>query len=98
MYDTAVVRRLERVRDLPRDLERFIDRQRALREPVGERLTLHQLQDESLDAVRLFETVDRRDVRMVQSRQDLRLPPKSRQPIRVRGKRLRQDLDRHVAV
>ena len=42
MDDALLVRRLERFGDLPRDRQCLIDRNRALRDPVGERRPLDQ--------------------------------------------------------
>ena len=42
-------------------------------DPLRERRPLDQLQHQRADAVRLFEAVDRRDVRMIQRREHLRL-------------------------
>ena len=98
MDDAPLVRRLERLGDLPRDLERLVDRQRSPRQPLRQRLAVDELQDQRLDAARLLEAVDRGDVRMIQRGQDLRLALEARQPLGVRGERLGQHLDRHVAI
>src|SRR5436190_18706322 len=49
MDDTAVVRGFERLRDLPRDGQRLVDGQRALRDPIGEGRPVDQLHDEGMD-------------------------------------------------
>ena len=59
MDDPLLVRRFERVGDLPGDRQRFVERERAACDPVGERRPLDQLEDQRVDAVRLFEAVDR---------------------------------------
>src|SRR6185436_2853160 len=46
----------------------------------------------------LFHAVDRRDVRMVQRREQLRFPLKARQAVRVAGDFRQQHFDRHVAI
>ena len=43
MHDPLLMRGFERLGDLPRDGQRFIDRNRALRDSVGERRPLDQL-------------------------------------------------------
>ena len=48
--------------------------------------------------VSLFETVDSRNVRVVQAAEDVRLALEPSQPIRISRKRLRQDLQRHLPV
>ena len=83
MDDAVLVRRFERLGNLPRDRQRFVDGQRAARDPVGERVALDQLQDERVDVAAVLEPVDRRDVRMVERGQHLRLAPEAREAIRI---------------
>ena len=58
----------------------------------------HQLHDERVDAVRLLEAVDDRDVRMVERGQDAGFALEPCETVRIGGERLRQDLDRDVAI
>ena len=81
--DPSLVRRFQSLRDLPGDHESLLDRQRPLREPLRDRLAGDEFQNQRLDAARLLETVNRRDVRVIQGRQDLRLAPEPRQPLGV---------------
>ena len=60
------VRRFERHRDLSGDRQRFVEGHRTVRDPVRERRSLDQLQHQGADAVDLLETVDGRDLRVVQ--------------------------------
>jgi hypothetical protein len=46
MDDALLVRRLERLRDLPRNRQRFVHWNRALSDSIGERRTVDELQDE----------------------------------------------------
>ena len=66
MDDALLVRGVERVRDLPRDRQRLVERQRPLRHAIGERLAFDQFQHQRVDAVAVFDAVNRGDVRMVQ--------------------------------
>jgi len=66
MDDALLVGGLERLGDLLRNGECLIDRDRPLRDPLREVLTLDQFHDERGQAVGLFEAVDLRDVRMVE--------------------------------
>jgi hypothetical protein len=66
-----------------------------LRDPIGERWTLDELQDERRDAVRVFEAVDAADVRVIQCRERLRFALKARNPF---GIQLLQALRRQRAV
>jgi hypothetical protein len=54
---------------------------------VRQRRPLDQLHDQGLDPVGLFEPVHVRDVRVIQRREDLRLPLNARQPLPVLCKR-----------
>ena len=98
MDDALFVRRFERLGDLPRDREYFIDGEGSLGDPIGERRPFHQFQHERLHARRLFETVDRADVRMIQRGEDLRFTFEAREPFNVQGKGIRQDHQRDVAM
>ena len=51
MDDASVVRRLERVRELPRDVQRFVRRQRPGPQAIGECRSLDELQDQKPQAV-----------------------------------------------
>ena len=43
MDDALLVRRLERLGDLPRDRQRLVDRNRPVRQPLGEVVAFDQL-------------------------------------------------------
>ena len=49
MDDPVLVRGFECLGDLPRDGECFVDRKRALRDPLGQRRAFDQLQDQRAD-------------------------------------------------
>src|SRR5262249_58065251 len=95
MDDAQFMRRFERLRDLLRDWERFIDWDRATRDALREILALDEFHDERGQVARTLEAVDRRDIRMVERREHLRLTLKARQPIRIASDRGGQHLDRH---
>ena len=75
MDDALVVRGFERVGDLPRDAERLVERNRSLLDPLGQRRPFDQLHHQRV----LLDAVDRRDVRMIQRREHLRLAREARQ-------------------
>lgn len=80
MNDPLQMRFDERVEDLRRDVDRFIDRQRSLREPRFEGRAFHVLHGNVDDtAVELRDLVDVRDVRMIERRGRTRL---AHEPIR----------------
>ena len=81
MNDALLVRRFERLGDLPGDRQRFVERDRpcAMRSasvgPSTSSIT------SALDAVGVLQAVDRRDVRMIQRGQDFRLALEPREPL-----------------
>ena len=90
MHDAFFVRRFERVGNLPCDGQRFVEGQRPGVEPRRERLSVRELEDEEVAAVGFVESVNRRDVRMVQRREYLRLAFESRNALDVGRERGRQ--------
>jgi hypothetical protein len=64
--DRLLVRRLERLGNLFRDRECVIDGQGSLSEPIGKRRPLHQLHDERRRRAGALQSVDSRDVGMVE--------------------------------
>ena len=73
MDDALLVRRFERLGDLLRDRQRFVERDRAARDPLRQILALDEFHHERVHAAGLLEPVDRRDVGMIQRRERLRL-------------------------
>jgi len=55
MDHTALVRRLDRRRDLDTDRQRLAVRQRSARKPVGERFALHELEYQVRQAALVLE-------------------------------------------
>ena len=98
MNDTGLVSRFERLGHLFRDGERFLDRDATSSDALSECRTFDKLQNERLHADRVFETVDARDVRMVQRREKLCLTLEAGQALFVLRELFRQDFDRDVAV
>ena len=98
MHDPLLVRGFEGFRDLLRNGEGFVDRYRTARNALGQVITLDELHHECATALRLFDTVDRSDVWMVQRGEDLGFALKTRQPIGIRRQRRRDDLDGDFAL
>ena len=63
MDDALLVRRFEADRDLSRDADGVLERDRTGRDAIRQRRPLDQLEDERADAVRFLEAVNGRDVR-----------------------------------
>ena len=98
MNDPLLVRRFERLGDLPRDRQRLVERNRAARDPLRQVLALDELHDERGDALGFFESIDRRDVRMIQRGEDFGFALEPREPIVIRRDRGRENLDRDLSV
>jgi hypothetical protein len=100
MDDALLVRGIERIGDLAGDVQCHVERQPGARarprrcaclpDPLGQRLSVHQLHDEAGHALRaaargeLFEPVDRGNVRVVQRCQEPRLALETRDAAGVR--------------
>ena len=67
MHDPLPVRLVQRVRNLDGDLERLIQRQRALLQPLGQRLALQLLHDQEVDPVLVADVVQGANVRVAQA-------------------------------
>ena len=67
-------------------------------DPICQRRPFDQLQHQRPSAFAFFKAMDLRDVRVVEGSENLRLPLKPRQAIRISRKRLRQYLQRHLAI
>jgi len=66
VHNPFLVRRLEGIGNLPRDPNCVVKRQRALFEPLGERRAFDELEHEKARALLLLESMDLRDVRMIE--------------------------------
>ncbi len=98
MDDGALVSGFEGVGDLDRNAHRLVDRDRTLRDAIGQRRSLDELEHQSHGALALFEAVDRRDVGMVQCRQCFGFALEPGDALRIRDERRRQDLDRDFSI
>ncbi len=96
--DPLLVRRFERLRDLLRDRQRFVDRDRPARDSLREVFALDQFHHESVGSVGLFQTVNGRNVLMVQGGEDFRFPLESGHSFRVGRERFGENLDGDVAI
>ena len=98
MHDPLLVRRSERLGDLPAERQRLVHGHGPGNETLGKRLAGNELEHEEADAARFLEPVDRGDVRMIQGGEDLRLAFEARQALGVARERLRKRLDGDLAV
>ena len=91
--DALLMRGFERLGDLFRDGQRFVQRNGTVSNAVSERRSFDQFHHERDGAIRLLEAVNVGDVRMIQGCEDFRFTPESGQPLGIAGERCRQDLD-----
>ena len=92
MNDPLLVRSLERIGELSRDRERFVEGDGAAGNPLGEIVALDELHDEGVHVRGLFKSVDRRDAGMIQRGEDFGFLLKAGQPFSVLGERRRENL------
>ena len=76
----------------------FVEGNGTTLDTVGQRRAFDEFKDQRLGIARVFQTVYRGDIRMVQAGKNLCFPLEPRQPIRIVGKRFGQDLQRDLAV
>ena len=99
MDDALLVRRFERLGDLPRDRQRLVERDRASRDPLGQRRRPRPAPSPARwSPSELLQAVDVRDVRMVQRREDFRFALEAREALGSARQRLGQHLDRDLAL
>ena len=72
MDDPSFMGRVERVDDLSANGERVGNREGAPLNLFGQRLALDELKNQRTQTVEVFDAMNRRDVRMVQRREDAR--------------------------
>ena len=96
--DAEVVRGFQRLRDLPRDRQCFVERYWSARNPLRQILSFDELHHQRRHAIGLFESVNVRDVRMIERCQHLCFAAETRQAIRIVGHRRQQHLDRDIAI
>ena len=97
MDDALFVRRFQRLGNLLRDRQRLVEWHRTARDALRQIVALDELHHQRAQAAALFESVDRRDLRMVQRREDLGFTGKSREAVGVVGDRVGQDFERDLA-
>ena len=100
MDDPRFVLCLQSLGELMRNRQRFVDRDRAVCDAVGERGSFNQLQGERAGAIGFvffFRAVDLRDAKVVEAGENLRLPLESREAIGVSREGVRKDLQGDIA-
>ena len=85
MDDAGAVRLVEGEADLRAEAQRLIDRQRSLREPVRQALSLDQLHGDKAYAAGILEPVNRRDVHVVEGSKKLCFALEAGKPVGIGG-------------
>ena len=98
MDDPLLMRRFERVRDLLGDGQCFFDRDGAARDALRQIVALDEFHHQRTDTAGFFQSVNDRDVGMVQRGQGLGFTQEAREPLGVVRERLGQDLDRDITI
>ena len=99
MGDAGAVRAVERVADLDRQRERFIDlKPRRSAQPVRKRLPFEMLEHQVVELAVAADVVDGTDVRIVQRGNRARFLLEALPRFRIRGERAGQHLDRDRAI
>ena len=98
MGDALPVRLVEGVRNLDSDLQRLIERQRPLLQPLGQRVALEILHDQEVGALVLAHVVQRANVRVIQAGDGLRLALEPLLEVGVCGDMRGEDFDGDGAV
>jgi hypothetical protein len=96
--DALVVRGAKRIGDLAGNGERFVDRERPLLDPLGQRRSVHHLEDERSVAVERFHPIDRGDIRMIEGGEHLRFAFEPGEAVRIVGDRRQENLDGDVTI
>src|SRR5262245_64581774 len=89
MDDPLLVSRFERFSDLLRDGQRLIELNRTLRDAIRQCRAFDQFHDERVHRTGCLETVDLRDVGMVEGREDLSFAFESGDALSIFDQRLR---------
>ena len=102
MDDASIVGRFQRLGDLLGDWQGLVERDWSLRDAVGQRRPFDQLQDERpLVASRFsgtfLQTVDRRDVGMIQRREHVGLALEPGESVTIVDEGVGEDLQRDIA-
>ena len=93
-----LVRGLERIGDLLRDRQRFVEGDRPARDPLRQIVTLDQLHHKGAHTAALLDPVDGGDMRMIEGRQRVGFAREPPEALGVVGENLRQDFDRDIAI
>src|SRR5262249_9496665 len=98
MDDPLVMCRFEGFTDTLRNVQSFIERDRAAAETFGQRLAFDKFQHEEARAVSFLEIIDARDIWGIERRDHLGFMLESLEAVRIGREFIRQDLDGDFAL
>ena len=98
MHDPRAVRGVEGARDLDRNCQHLVERQRAVAETIGERLAFEILHDEKIGEVLPTDVMERADVRVRELGDRAGFTLETLAELRVSRESLRKDLDGDDAI
>ena len=98
MDDAVPVSVVERVGNLDRVAQSFVEPERASLKSVSERFTLEIFHNEKIDTVFATHVIERTDVRMIQARNSPRLALETLTELRIVRELFGKHFDRHGAV
>src|SRR5262245_40549028 len=98
MNDSLFMCRFECLGDLLGNWQRLVHRNWASRNPICKRLAFDTLHDERLHTIRLLQTVDVGNVRMIERGEHLRFSPESSESVGIRCEGTRQYLQGVVSI
>src|SRR5262245_40802136 len=93
MHDRFFMRVLERLRDLQRSSQHLLDRQGACLYSILQCFAVNIFEDEGEPASRFLEAVNRRNVWMIERREDLGFTPESCEPFVVLHKHVGKNFE-----
>ena len=97
MHDAALVRVFQRFANLLRNPQRFINGNRPRFDAIRQRRPFDKLHHQRMRISGIFETVNRRNIGMIQRGEDFCFALESRHAFDVARERIGQDLQRHIA-
>ena len=98
MHDALPVRLVERTGRFNRGLERFGKRQRALGEPLGQRLAREELHDQKRGSALLAHVVHRADMGMIKLRDRAGLTVEALAKLGISRERVWENLDCDISI
>ena len=98
MNHPLVVRGLECLRDLTSNRQRFVERQRTGRKPIGQRRPLDELHHQRVGFTGIFQAVYGRYFWMVERREELRFTLEACQAIGIGRECVRKNLQRDITI